>query len=529
MKNEIAQSSDFLVIGSGIAGLSYALRVAEHGTVTVLSKRDTNEGNTRYAQGGIAAVISPLDSTQAHIDDTLIAGDGICDSEIVRITTSEGPERIAELIALGTQFDRDAENGEEGEYSLGREGGHSARRILHSGDATGAEIQRALSTAATKSENIRCFEDHLAVDFIRGDGNEIQGCYALCQKTQKIVSFAAKTTLLASGGVGKVYLYTSNPDVASGDGIAMAWRAGAEIANMEFIQFHPTCLFHPRAKSFLITEALRGEGALLKLPNGERFMPQYDERAELAPRDIVARAIDDQMKRLGLDHVLLDITHQSAEFLNRRFPTIAARLQDFGLDMSVDQIPVVPAAHYCCGGVKSDAHGRTNLDGLYTAGETACTGLHGANRLASNSLLEAVVFAARAAEDSIATLEERSLPRSIPEWDSLDASQNSEQVLVSYTWDEVRRLMWNLVGIVRSDKRLYLAKRRIEHILQEIDNHYWEFLVTSDFVEVRNIATVASLIIESALSRKESRGLHFTTDYPEQAESPASFTVLRKS
>lgn len=511
------ESTDFLVIGSGIAGLVYALDVASHGSVTVICKSDPNEGNTHYAQGGIASVISPLDSFEAHSQDTLIAGAGLCHQNVVNMVVSEGPARIKQLIEFGTHFDRgEASNS----YDLVQEGGHSARRVLHTADRTGAEIQRAIYERVHAHSKIRIFPHHIAIDLITrstGDNTkEVVGAYSLDKSTGKVLSFGARATLLASGGLGKVYLYTSNPDVATGDGIGMAFRAGARIANMEFIQFHPTCLYHPRAKSFLISEAVRGEGAKLLNYRGQPFMHLYHEKSELAPRDIVARAIDDQMKKTGADHVLLDISFRGEEFISSHFPGICARVKEFGFDMAKGPIPVVPAAHYACGGVVSDMVGKTDLKRLYVAGEVACTGLHGANRLASNSLLEAIVFAHRAALDTIQSLPGLSQPSNVPQWDYLNTVKSSEEVLVSYLWDEVRALMWNLVGIVRSDKRLLLARRRLEHIKEDAREYYWKYLVTSDLIELRNIIQVAELIVSSAIARRESRGLHFNVDCPEQ-------------
>ena len=520
----MVKQSDFLVIGSGIAGLIYALKVAESGTVNVLCKSSPTEGSTRYAQGGIASVTSPLDSFDSHINDTINAGAGLCNKEVVELAVKDGPKEIEHLIKLGTRFDKETLSNE---YELAKEGGHSARRILHAGDATGAEIQRAIYEKAHSHPNISVLPHQIAIDFISNEQKEVLGCYALDNQSGEIISYSARATMLATGGVGKVYIYTSNPDVATGDGIAMAYRAGAEIANMEFIQFHPTCLYHPQAKNFLITEAMRGEGAVLRLPSGESFMGEYDSRGELAPRDIVARAIDDQMKRRGFDHVLLDITHREKSFIEKRFPTISKTLAKFGFSLSDEAIPVVPAAHYCCGGVKSDVWGRTNLPRLYTAGETSCTGLHGANRLASNSLLEALVFATRAGEHTLKHLDDLSPPENIPAWDYVGAIESSEEVLISHTWEEVRRLMWNLVGIVRNDKRLSFAKRRVDFIVEEISDYYWQFLVTSDLIELRNITLVADLIIRSAMQRKESRGLHYTIDYPEKNPELAKDTILR--
>ena len=516
-------SSNFLVLGSGIAGLIYALEAAEHGNVSVLCKAEPVEGNTFYAQGGIASVTAVDDSFESHIRDTLSSGAELCHPDIVELVVRSAPRSIARLAELGTKFDREISgNAGENAYELGREGGHSARRILHSGDATGAAIQKAIYEKSLKHPRIKLFPQHTAVDLITSEvagstefTREILGAYALDKTTGKVDAFSADVTLLATGGMGKVYLYTSNPDVATGDGLAMAYRAGATIGNMEFIQFHPTCLYHPRAKSFLLTEALRGEGAILLTQKGERFMPQYHQMAELAPRDVVARAIDDQMKRSGDDYVLLDITAKDDDFLRQRFPTICAKLDEFGFNLARDRIPVVPAAHYCCGGVQTDSWGRTNLRRLFAAGEVACTGLHGANRLASNSLLEAIVFAERAARASLEGMEKLPGVPPITEWDYLNTVQSKEEVLISYFWDEVRRLMWNLVGIVRSDKRLELAKNRIAMIKQEVREYYWRFTVTADLIELRNIIQVAEIIIYSAGARRESRGLHFNTDCPQ--------------
>jgi L-aspartate oxidase len=511
----MVHSFDFLVIGSGIAGLMYALEVAEHGKVCVLSKELPAEGSTLYAQGGVASVTSPLDSFSAHINDTIEAGAGLCDREIVELVVEDGPKRIEQLVKLGTKFDL-SNLGKD--YELAQEGGHSARRILHARDATGAEMHAAVFSQVVKHPNIQLLPHHIAIEFILspkcelGKQREVYGAYTLDLETNAIKTILAKVTMLATGGAGKAYLYTSNPDVATGDGIAMAYRAGAEIANMEFIQFHPTCLYHPEAKSFLITEAMRGEGAILTTIEGHRFMPEYDSRAELAPRDIVARAIDEQMKKLGHDHVLLDISHRDDAFIEDRFPNIVQRTKQLGFDICNRPIPVVPAAHYCCGGLLTNKHGKTSLGRLYAAGETACTGLHGANRLASNSLLEALVFAHRAARHGIAHLEYCETPRGVKEWDSLDTVQSPEEVLVSHIWDEVRRLMWNLVGIVRSNKRLDLAKRRLERIHDDVREYYWSYQVTRDVIELRNITTVATLIVNCAQKRNESRGLHYNVD-----------------
>ena len=508
-------SSDFLVIGSGIAGLIYALDVAEHGSVTVLCKAEAIEGNTQYAQGGIASVTDPNDSFEAHIQDTLICGAGLCHEDIVRLVVTDANHVIDRLTAAGAQFDQNDANGS---YQLGQEAGHSARRILHVGDATGAEIIRAVYARANAHPRIKVLTHHIAIDLVAreeaGQPREVIGAYALDKRTGAVVALKARATLIATGGVGKVYLYTSNPDVATGDGIAMAYRAGATLGNMEFIQFHPTCLYHPAAKSFLLTEALRGEGAILRTVGGERFMSRYHPAAELAPRDIVARAIDDVMKKSGDEYVLLDISHRDADFIQTRFPTIYSRTKEFGFDITKAPVPVVPAAHYCCGGIRTDAWGRTDLTRLYCAGEAAFTGLHGANRLASNSLLEAIVFAERAAKQTIAELSQLSVPAAFPEWDPVGSVKSPEEVFVSYTWDEVRRIMWNLVGIVRSDKRLEGAKRRIQLIKEEVREYYWRYQVSSDLIELRNILHIAEVIIAAAANRRESRGLHWSIDCP---------------
>lgn len=514
--------SDFLVIGSGIAGLSFALQAAKHGTVALVTKREITESATNYAQGGIASVFSNEDTFDAHVEDTIVAGAGICNEDVVRMVVEEGPKIINNLIDWGVKFTTSGDS-----YDLTREGGHSQRRILHADDVTGREIERALVEEALSNSNINVFEYHIAIDLIteakvlrrKVKPNRCLGAHVLDIDQGLVKTFAAKITLLASGGAGKVYLYTCNPDVATGDGVAMAYRAGATVANMEFMQFHPTTLFHPHAKSFLISEAVRGEGAVLRRRDGTAFMEKYHYLKDLAPRDIVARAIDNEMKKYGDDCVYLDITHREPEYIVNRFPNIYQTCLEYGLDMTKEIIPVVPAAHYLCGGVAVNMNAETDIQHLYAIGEVAFTGLHGANRLASNSLLEAAVYAGRAyrhAVNQIITMEFTS--PEIPEWDSGTATNSDEMVVVSQNWDEIRRCMWNYVGIVRSDNRLERAMNRIRLIQEEIDDYYWDFHITSDLIELRNIATVAELIIRCAQQRKESRGLHYTIDYPERDE-----------
>lgn len=535
----MTEQTDFLVLGSGVAGLMFALRAARLGTVTVLTKDVPTESNSRYAQGGIAAVWSDEDDFGSHIQDTLVAGAGLCRPEAVAQTVREGPERVRELIELGTRFtrwDQDASR-----YDLHREGGHSKRRILHADDLTGAEMVRALHKAAEAEPNIRILEHHVGIDLITEgwlarrqqrippNRDRVMGAYALDAKSGEVKAFAARFVVLATGGAGRLYRFTTNPRVATGDGIAMAWRAGARVANMEFVQFHPTSLYHPKLRDFLVSEALRGEGGKLVHANGERFMPAYDERAELAPRDIVARAIDSELKRKGLDCVFLDMTHMSRAKLEQKFPNIFATLLSGGIDMSVHPIPVVPAAHYTCGGVQTDLAGATSLDSLLAIGEAACTGLHGANRLASNSLLEALVFADKAAHHCASRFEHVPKPASLPGWDAGRAAPQDELVVIHQTWKEIRAFMWNYVGIVRTHKRMERARRRIELVKEEIDAYYWDFELSADLVELRNLITVADLVVQCALWRRESRGLHYHLDYPAADPRFVRDTVLQRS
>lgn len=505
---------DVLVIGSGAAGLSLALTLPSSLRIAVLSKGDLANGSTYRAQGGVAAVLDDRDTIDSHVHDTLVAGAGLCQEPAVRFTVQHSREAIEWLIDQGVPFTPD-DSDETAHYAfhLTREGGHSQRRIIHAADATGAAIFDTLLAHARQRGNLHLLEQHVAVDLIR-QGERCQGAYVLDRARGEVTTLPARFTVLATGGAAKVYLYTSNPDGACGDGIAMAWRAGCRVGNLEFNQFHPTCLYHPQAKNFLVTEALRGEGAVLRLPNGERFMPRFDPREELAPRDIVARAIDHEMKRLGLDCVYLDITHQPAEFIKAHFPTVYERCLGFGIDITCQRIPVVPAAHYTCGGVVVDSQGRTDLAGLYAIGETSFTGLHGANRMASNSLLECFVYARSAARHIESQLADVPTPPHLPAWDASQVTDSDEDVIIAHNWDELRRFMWDYVGIVRTTKRLQRAAHRVKLLLDEIDEFYSNYKVSRDLIELRNLACVADLMIRSALARKESRGLHYTLDYP---------------
>ncbi|HEY3856593.1 MAG TPA: L-aspartate oxidase [Verrucomicrobiae bacterium] len=530
---------DFLILGSGIAGLSFALKVAPLGRVAIVTKKSRAESNTNYAQGGIASVTSKEDSFAQHVQDTLEAGAGLCHEDVVRTIVEEGPARIAELIDLGMKFTEREINGTR-ELDLGREGGHSKRRILHAKDITGREIERALLSAVAAQTNIEVLENHIAIDLITTQKmpgkiagprpeNRCLGAYVLDKNRDAVETFCARAVLLATGGCGKVYLYTTNPDIATGDGVAMAYRAGAAVANMEFIQFHPTCLYSPKAKSFLISEAVRGEGGVLKTVDGVPFMDRYHRLKSLAPRDIVARAIDNEMKKSGASYVLLDITDKPPAFIIEHFPNIYSTCLKFGIDITKEPIPVVPAAHYQCGGVVTDIDGRTEIAGLYAVGEVACTGLHGANRLASNSLLEALVCANRAAE-RLHEFPEPMINVTLPPWQSGHAQNVDELVVINHNWEEIRRMMWDYVGIVRTNKRLQRARSRIANLQEEIQQYYWDFIVTSDLLELRNIATVAELIITSALQRLESRGLNYNLDYPNADPAWAQRdTILRKT
>jgi L-aspartate oxidase len=509
-----ALETDYLVIGSGIAGLNFALLAAEHGRVIVITKKKPTDTNTNWAQGGVAAVLASDDSFDTHINDTLIAGDGLCDRAVVEMCVKDGPTQVQRLLDLGVRLDRNA----AGNLDLGREGAHTKHRVVHWEDITGREIQRALLAAVEKHSNITILEDHIAVDLLSlakyGGDPACFGAYVLDRKSGDVQTICARATVLASGGTGKVYIYTSNPDVATGDGIAMAYRIGAACGDLEFTQFHPTVLYHPHAGSFLISEALRGEGGVLRLGNGDSFMERYDARGSLASRDIVARAIDNELKKSGADSVFLDMTALDPAFTRQRFPNIYEHCLALGIDITKEGIPVVPAAHYQCGGIKTDMRGASTVPGLYAIGECAMTGLHGANRLASNSLLEGMVFSHRAADAVRA--EQRRQPSTIQPWSTGTATDSNDAIVVALNWEEVRRFMWSYVGIVRSNKRLERARHRIEILRDEIREYYVDFKITSDLVELRNLALVAHLMIECARRRKESRGLHFSLDYPEK-------------
>ncbi len=527
--------TDFLIIGSGVAGLTFALKVAEFGNVALVTKKGIMDSTTTLAQGGIASVFSKFDSFDLHIQDTLVSGDGLCNRDVVEMVVKNGPDMIRELIDLGVHFnfkDKERSDSEslpfDTDFDLGREGGHSQKRIVHSHDMTGMELERVLVTHVKNHDRIMLFENHIAVDLItistrmkRGlitttHEDYCCGAYVLDRQTNKVKTFCAKITLLATGGAGKVYVYTSNPDIATGDGIAMGYRAGATVANLEFVQFHPTCLYHPDAKNLLISEAVRGEGAVLIDSSGNAFMEEYDSQKDLACRDVVARAIDAELKKSGDDSVFLDVSNKNADFIKERFPNLYEKCLNFGFDMTKEPLPVVPAAHYMCGGIATDMFGRTDLHRLYAIGETACTGLHGANRLASNSLIEALVYSHTASKQAIEDIDvfDFSSTPDPPPWDEVGTTDSDEVIMVSHSWDEIRRFMWNYVGIVRSDKRLARAKRRIEIIQKEIHEYYWDFRVSADLVELRNIAIVADLIIKCASHRKESRGLHYNIEYP---------------
>lgn len=526
-----AKHFDVLIIGSGAAGLTLALQLADHAQVAVISKGQLEESASLYAQGGISVVLDQADSLQSHIDDTLIAGAGLCNEAAVRYTVEHARSSIEWLIDQGVSFTKDGITSET--YHLTQEGGHSHRRIIHSADATGREVETTLLAKAKLHPNIHLYPYHIGIDLITSrkqlgqQDNHCLGCYVLDIKNDSPITFTAGATVLATGGAGKAYLYTSNPDVSTGDGIAMGWRAGCHVANMEFIQFHPTCLYHPKAKSFLISESLRGEGAKLLLADGSRFMDAFHPQAELAPRDIVARAIDHEMKRLGDDCVYLDISHKSKDFIESHFPTIHQRCLYFGIDITKEPIPVVPAAHYTCGGLITDLNGQTDIAGLYAIGETAHTGLHGANRMASNSILECLVFAQSTASAIKQQLPFAELTKTIPPWDASRVKPAREAISVSHNWDELRRFMWDYVGIVRTNDRLHKAQQRLNLLQQEINDYYSKHRISSDLLELRNLADVAELIISSALLRKESRGLHYTLDYPDTDTSqPAKDTII---
>jgi L-aspartate oxidase len=514
---------DVLIIGGGAAGLSLALRLADHASIAIITKKTGMDGSTYYAQGGISSVLTDEDSFESHVKDTLQAGAGLCDPDTVKFAIEQGPDNIRWLQSLGVPFSSETLKTGQRELHLTREGGHSHRRVIHAADATGKALSDTLLNHAKHQHSIDFFDNHIAVDLVtakkqgltsNNDQNRCMGAYILNNKSGRIETFHAKFVVIATGGASKVYLYTSNPDGSTGDGIAMAWRAGCRVSNMEFNQFHPTCLYHPDAKSFLITEAVRGEGGKLLLPDGKRFMQRFDNRAELAPRDIVARAIDHEMKRLGAACVYLDISHRSAAFIASHFPTIYTKCLEFGFDITKEPIPVVPAAHYTCGGVMTNLQGKTDINNLYAIGETAHTGLHGANRMASNSLLECLVFSESASKDIINELKDTQPDKNIRPWDESRVTDSDEEVVVSHNWDELRRFMWDYVGIVRTNKRLERAMRRINLLKHEINEYYSNFRISGDLIELRNLAQVAELIVRCAMERKESRGLHYSLDYP---------------
>ncbi|PKM13312.1 MAG: L-aspartate oxidase [Gammaproteobacteria bacterium HGW-Gammaproteobacteria-3] len=531
--NHPDSSYDVLIVGSGGAGLSLALKMADHARIAVLSKCSVSEGSTYYAQGGISAVLDEQDSLASHITDTLDAGAGLCDPEIVKLTVTHGKESIDWLRQQGVAFTEEQAANGESHLHLNREGGHSHRRIVHTADATGKAVSNALVARAQAHPNIEIFEHYNVIDLITGQKigvspNRVLGAYVLDIKSNKVRAIAARAFALATGGASKVYLYSTNPQIATGDGIALAWRAGCRVGNMEFMQFHPTCLYHSQGQSFLISEAVRGEGGKLILPNGSAFMHKYDPRQELAPRDIVARAIDHEMKKRGIDCVYLDISHKPSAFIQEHFPTIYKRCLELAIDITRQPIPVVPAAHYTCGGIITDANALTDISNLYAVGEVACTGLHGANRMASNSLLECLVFAERASIDILKKLPHLPKPPVLREWDESKVIDSDEEVVVSHNWNELRHFMWDYVGIVRSDKRLSRALRRIDLLKGEITEYYSHFRVTSDLLELRNLVIVAELIVRCAQQRKESRGLHFTLDYPALDKSqPARSSILK--
>ncbi len=516
-------SSDVLVIGSGVAGLSFALKMADFASVLVITKRGKAESNTNYAQGGVAVVLSPDDSFEDHVNDTLVCGDGLCGGAVVEKVIRTAPECVKELVDLGANFNRTKGD----DFDLGIEGGHSKRRIVHADDFTGREIERVLLKAVAEHPSIAILENQIAVNLVVRN-NRCIGCYVLDRNSSTIRNFVAKVTVLATGGIGRVFIHTTNPDVATGDGIAMAYRAGATIMDMEFTQFHPTTLYNPLAESFLISESLRGEGAILTNKKRCRFMRGYHPMMELAPRDIVARAIDNELKKSGEDHVLLDISKKNPQFVRNRFPEIYEKCLSLGIDITKEPIPVVPAAHYCCGGVKATIAGETDVENLFAIGEIACTGLHGANRLASNSIIEGLVCARYAAERCRELLKKGISLQPFPSWEPGEAVDSDEMVVVTHNRDEIRRLMWNYVGIVRSNKRLARAKNRIALLKREINRYYWDFIITADLVELRNMVLVAELIIDSAMMRKESRGIHYSLDYPEELPI-ARHTFLKRS